>query len=312
MASILFLSPADLGEVVLATGVLAHVVGERDALCVAAPGEAMQLFRAAPGLVRTLTLERGAMESLRAWPALARLRPDIVIDGRGGTLASCVPKRRTISPKPGARLRHITQAWGEAVGAGRTLPPVLWLDTVARAAAGAVVGEARSILVIAPGGVSNAKLWPAERFAAVARRLKTGVLAEATVIVLSAAARDQDVCDSIVRSLESDGVAAQSVGDGFDLLAAAALMERATLCIGNDNALTHIAAAMGAPTLTLFGPTDERLRAPWGARVRTLRGMGLDEIAALGRAGGRAAMDAMSIDAVEAASLDLLRAGGLG
>jgi ADP-heptose:LPS heptosyltransferase len=137
-------------------------------------------------------------------------------------------------------------------------------------------------------------------------------LAEATVIVLSAAARDQDVCDSIVRSLEADGVAAQSVGDGFDLLAAAALMERATLCIGNDNALTHIAAAMGAPTLTLFGPTDERLRAPWGARVRTLRGMGLDEIAALGRAGGRAAMDAMSIDAVEAASLDLLRAGGLG
>ena len=49
--------------------------------------------------------------------------------------------------------------------------------------------------------------------------------------------------------LDADGVPAN--GAGLDLLAAAALAERATLCIGNDNALTHISAAIGAPTLTL-------------------------------------------------------------
>ena len=96
-------------------------------------------------------------------------------------------------------------------------------------------------------------------------------------------------------------------GASLDLLAAAALAERATLTIGNDNALTHITAAMGAPTLTLFGPTDERVRAPRGPRVRTLRGKSFED-AALDEG---AAMDDISIDAVEAAALDLLHAGGL-
>jgi ADP-heptose:LPS heptosyltransferase len=110
--------------------------------------------------------------------------------------------------------------------------------------------------------------------------------------------------------LDADGVAALDLGQGLDLLAAAALMERATLVIGNDNALTHIAAAMGAPTLTLFGATDERVRAPFGPRARTLRGRSLEAIAAAPLDEARA-MEDVSIDAVEAAALELLHAGGL-
>ncbi len=34
----------------------------------------------------------------------------------------------------------------------------------------------------------------------------------------------------------------------------------------------HLAAAAGAPTLGLFGPSDEALYAPWGPRARTVRG----------------------------------------
>ena len=101
------------------------------------------------------------------------------------------------------------------------------------------------------------------------------------------------------------------MADGLDLLAGAALLERATLCIGNDNALTHIAAAVGAPTLTLFGPTDERVRAPYGARTRTLRGRSFEEAASGSGLDAGAAMNDVSIDAVEAAALDLLHAGGL-
>jgi ADP-heptose:LPS heptosyltransferase len=85
-------------------------------------------------------------------------------------------------------------------------------------------------------------------------------------------------------------------------------MERATLCIGNDNALTHIAAAAGAPTLTVFGPTDERVRAPYGPRTRTLRGRSLAETSTLD---GGGAIEDVSTDAVEAAALELLHAGGL-
>jgi ADP-heptose:LPS heptosyltransferase len=56
------------------------------------------------------------------------------------------------------------------------------------------------------------------------------------------------------------------------LLVSYAALQRARLFIGNDSGLMHLAAAAGAPTLGLFGPSDERLYAPWGPKARTLRG----------------------------------------
>ncbi|HEY0437735.1 MAG TPA: glycosyltransferase family 9 protein, partial [Phenylobacterium sp.] len=57
-----------------------------------------------------------------------------------------------------------------------------------------------------------------------------------------------------------------------DLLTAFACLKRARLFIGNDSGTMHLAAAAGAPTLGLFGPSDEQLYGPWGANVRVARG----------------------------------------
>jgi len=312
MASILFLAPPDLGETVLATGALAHALNEGDALTIVCTGEAAPLFRAAPGLraLHQLAANAGLGARWSVWMDLARTRFDLVLDARGGVAGGALPAARRVTLKPPAILRHRVEDWTEALGADRALTPALWLDDAARAQAAAIAPGA-ALLVLAPGGAGSAKRWPDERYAAVARRLATGPLANARVVALGAAARDADVTRAIVSSLDADGVAALDFGEGVDLLAAAALMERATLVIGNDNALTHIAAAMGAPTLTLFGPTDERVRAPYGLRVRTLRGRSFEEIAASGGLDAGAAMEDVSIDAVEAAALDLLHAGGL-
>ena len=241
---------------------------------------------------------------------MRRLRYDVIIDARGGFPGRIIPAQRRIRLAPATMPRHRLEEWSLALGAERTLAPSISIDDRAREDA-ASIAEAGPLLILAPGGVTADKRWPPERFAAVARRLVSGPLADARVVVLGAAPRDAEVTRVIVSSLDADGVPALDLGGGLDLLAAAALMERATLCLGNDNALTHIAAAMGAPTLTLFGPTDERVRAPYGPRTRTLRGRGLEEIAALPALDAAAAMEDVSIDAVEAAALELLHAGGL-
>lgn len=311
MASVLFLAPADLGEAVLATGALAHAAGEGDALMIVCSEEAAPLFRARAGArVRPLPEATGVAARWSLWMELARERFDLVLDGRGGFLGAALPARRRVALKPAPVLRHRVEDWAEALGAKRPLAPQIALDDGARAAAAAIAPDA-ALIVLAPGGASDGKRWPAERFAAVARRLATGPLEGAQIVVLGAAARDEAVTRSIVSSLYADGVDALDLGRGLDLLAAAALMERATLALGNDNVLTHIAAAMGAPTLALFGPTDERVRAPYGPRVRTLRGRSFEEIAALKGLDADAAMNDVSIDAVELAALELLHAGGL-
>ena len=49
------------------------------------------------------------------------------------------------------------------------------------------------------------------------------------------------------------------------------MLAHADFYIGNDSGLMHIAAAAGAPTLGLFGPSREAHYAPWGPRAGVVR-----------------------------------------
>jgi len=55
------------------------------------------------------------------------------------------------------------------------------------------------------------------------------------------------------------------------VLETAAVLARTTLYVGNDSGLMHLAAASGAPTLGLFGPTRDENYAPWGPRCAVAR-----------------------------------------
>ncbi|MDX2275950.1 MAG: glycosyltransferase family 9 protein [Hyphomonadaceae bacterium] len=309
MASVLFIAPVDLGEAVLATGALDFAARDGAATIVCGP-EAAALFRAFPNLValHPISADAGLGGWWSLWLKLAGQRFDTVIDARNSLAGRFLNGGRRIAPVPSAVLRHRVEEWTEWCGAEAALAPKVWLDERAREAAAAMV-DAAPLLALAPGGNTAGKRWPAERFAAVARRLASGPLAGGRVALLGGA-RDRALIEAIAVSLAADGVPSQQIED-FDLLAGAAILERATLCIGNDNALTHLAAAVNAPTLTLFGPTDERVRAPYGKRARTLRGREYEAIMGLPALDGASLMEDISVDAVEAAAQDLLRAGGL-
>ena len=73
---------------------------------------------------------------------------------------------------------------------------------------------------------------------------------------------------------EVDSVTLGTIGEPgqLDLLTTYACLKRVRLFIGNDSGAMHLAAAAGAPTLGLFGPSDDRLYGPWGPNGRALRG----------------------------------------
>jgi ADP-heptose:LPS heptosyltransferase len=95
-----------------------------------------------------------------------------------------------------------------------------------------------------------------------------------------------------------------------DLGVVAAAIARASLYVGNDSGLMHVAAASGVPTLGLFGPSEDRHFRPWGpnaAFVRTPESKG--ELFARIEFQPRHAqglMDSLDVDAVEATALALL------
>jgi ADP-heptose:LPS heptosyltransferase len=76
----------------------------------------------------------------------------------------------------------------------------------------------------------------------------------------------------------------------------------------------HIAATVGAPTLGLFGPSDERVYGPQGPRTRALRGdKSFEEVISVGYMPliEHSLMEGITVDAAVDAARALLGKGGL-
>ncbi len=117
--------------------------------------------------------------------------------------------------------------------------------------------------VIHPGAKWPPRRWPAERFREIARRLPSVGLR-----VICIGNREDR---SLLRTL-SQGVfpAPTIMGDELPLGAVAALIQRASLFVGNDSGPMHLAEAVGTPVIALFGPTHPDAVGPLGAGGRAV------------------------------------------
>ena len=132
------------------------------------------------------------------------------------------------------------------------------IDDMARRLAGITM----PIICLHPGAGAASKLWLADKWAALADELARD---DAAQIVFSGASAEQAMIDGIVARMQHQALilaGETSVGQ------LAALYARARIVIGMDSGAMHVAAALGRPTVTLFGPADPIEFAPWGDRER--------------------------------------------
>lgn len=271
---ILFIGHTRIGDAVLASGLLAHLVARHPEarLTLAIGPLPAPLFAAMPNLERLIALEKRRYN--RHWLALWRTTAgrvwDLVVDLRDSAVSRLVRARRRHILGPAGAAEHMVVRLGRLLGLDPPPAPRLWLDPTARARAAALLPADGPILALGPTANWRAKAWPADRFAQLATRLAGpgGVLAGARIAVLGAAAERADA-RPLLEALEPARTI-DLVGR-TDLATAAACLARAALYVGNDSGLMHIAAAAGTPTLGLFGPSSEVVYAPWGANAAWVR-----------------------------------------
>ena len=133
-----------------------------------------------------------------------------------------------------------------------------------------------SVVVLHPGAGGAFKCWPLTSFLALAGDLRR----HGHGVVWTCGPADQRVAGSLRAAREP----AAAVLEGHDLPALCALLARAAAVVAPDTGVAHLSAGLGRPTLVLFGPTDERLWAPVGARVAVLRSGACSRPPALPRA----------------------------
>lgn len=172
-------------------------------------------------------------------------------------------------------LRHESEVYLDVVR-GLTIPTPITMphvtpehDAVERAQE--FIGSIRRpFAVLHPGGAQNPganmldKRWPEDRFVALARSLTH----DGVQVMLSGGPGDAELARRVAQAA---GIQETCVLAGrVDLRTLAAVLAEAAVYVGPDTGVSHLAAAVGALTIAIFGPTNPRRYRPLGPNVRVL------------------------------------------
>lgn len=168
----------------------------------------------------------------------------------------------------------------------------------------------RRYAVVAPTSRWPGKRWPAERFAAlIPRMLEAGL--EAVVVVGSGSERGQ--CGPLVElAAREPGRVIDRIG-GTTVGGLMGLIQGSALTVANDSAALHIAVGFDRPIVALFGPTRVELVGPFRREADVLQhARPGDRFEHKNEAAGRAMMERIGVDEVEAMVRARLGAGAAG
>lgn len=129
---------------------------------------------------------------------------------------------------------------------------------------GVVAG--RPLIALCPGSInSRAKRWPAERYAALADRLIKELGAS---VLLIGSAEELDVSLDVKSRMSQPPLLLTGKTTLGQLVG---VLNQMDLLISNDTGPSHIASALGRPTLTIFGPTNPLTTRPCSESAELLR-----------------------------------------
>ena len=128
------------------------------------------------------------------------------------------------------------------------------------------IDSAPGILAINPGATnSRAKRWHADRFAAVADRLAESAGLQTIIIGTE---RDTEVALQVASQMKSP---AAVLAGSTTISALKGVLACSTLVISNDTGAAHVSAALGIPTVVVFGPTEHFATHPFSGCSTVVR-----------------------------------------
>lgn len=272
---ILFISANRVGDAVLSTGLLNALYEQfpKARFTVACGPSAVGVFEAMPNLDRLIVMEKKpwAGHWWELWKKLALTRFWLIIDLRGSGIGQFLLARRRRSFSGSGSRMHKVIVLSNFLKLKHIAAPRLWLKSEAeKAAAKLWPDDGRPVLALGPTANWGGKIWPGERFAELAQRLtaQDGVLPDARIVVFGGP-NEEALAAPALAGLPADRTL-DFVGK-LDLQTIGAALKRCSIYVGNDSGLMHLSAAVGTPTLGLFGPSRDEVYGPWGEKTAAVR-----------------------------------------
>ncbi len=264
---ILFITANRVGDAVLTTGLLAWMEKKHPAasFTIACGPYGADLFRATPRLERLIVMKKKKWNGhwIDLWKACAGTRWYLIVDMRNSVVSRLLRAKKRAVHKKGTGNHKVVDN-GAVLGLSPPPDPFIWLADEAAREAERILPPQRPLLALGPAANWPLKQWPVNDFIELVKALTgaNGPMPNAPVMIL-ADLHEREQIASLLQSIP-DSLRIEIIGR--DLQTAAACLKQARLYVGNDSGLMHLAAALGTPTLGLFGPGFPHVYGPWGEK----------------------------------------------
>ena len=252
---ILFITANRVGDAVLTTGLLSWLEKKYpDASFTIACGPyGADLFRAVPRLERLIVMKKKKWNGhwFDLWKTCIGTKWDLIVDMRN-SLASRFLYAKKFAAHSQSRGKHKVVENAAVLKVSPPPNPHIWITPEAEKEADKLVPKGATVLALGPAANWPLKQWPIQHFIILVTALTApgGLMQDASVMIL-ADKHERDQIEPLLKSIP-DGKRIEIIGR--DLQTAAACLKRARLYVGNDSGLMHMSAALGTPTIGLFGP----------------------------------------------------------
>ncbi len=122
------------------------------------------------------------------------------------------------------------------------------------------VKKEQNYVCVAPGSIWETKKWPSENYHELCKKLSE----QGYKIVIVGSSEEADLGDSVITGMSG----AVNLCGKTDLIGSLQVLAHAKFLVSNDSGSQHLAAAVGTPTVSIFGPTTLSLGyRPWQNKV---------------------------------------------
>jgi heptosyltransferase-2 len=204
---------------------------------------------------QAIVMLRTWKSALAPWLAGIPTRTGFLGEMRFGVINDIRPGEKSL-PRMIDRMGALSLPRGARPRANWPLPEIrVPPDQIANwRATNGLTHDKRRVVALAPGAVGPGKAWPVEHYAALAKVL----MADGHAVWVLGGPNETALAAQIAAT------AGNGVRDltGGELRNAVIALAAADAAVANDSGLMHIAAAIGTPTVAIFGPSSPTHWAP--------------------------------------------------
>ncbi|OUI78967.1 heptosyltransferase [Commensalibacter intestini] len=286
--NILFITSTRLGDAVISTGILNHLLQTYPTaeFTIACGSVASGIFERMPRCKQVLIMEkqRYDLHWFTLWKQCVLQSWDLIVDLRGSAISYVLWAKKRVVIRGGRIKEKRVEYLARAFHLQPAPLPVMWIDQEDRALAECYLPN-NTYIALAPTANWAGKVWDVNRFIKLAHRIQTLLPNSQFAVFYGPGQQEYEMASPLLNA----DLPIIDVGGNFTLAQVAAMFSQCKAFVGNDSGLMHLAAACEIPVLGLFGPSQVSEYAPVGKKATAVVADGEK---------GKASMNALSVDKV--------------